>query len=67
MEARAGVVRQLGFAAMQLTSTNEIHLTEQFLGQVSEETRDQANEAGKRYLEAIRALLNINEQIRNNQ
>jgi hypothetical protein len=65
IEARDAAVRNLGFAAMQLTSVNEIYLTEQFLGCVSDETQQQANEAGMRYNDAIRSLLLANEAFKN--
>jgi hypothetical protein len=60
MERRQAATQLLASAALHLCSVNEIYLTEQFLGQVSKETQDQANEAGKRYNEAIELMLQAN-------
>lgn len=60
MERRQAATQILASAALHLCSVNEIYLTEQFLGQVSQETQDQANEAGKRYNEAISLMLQAN-------
>jgi hypothetical protein len=64
MIEREAVTRNLASAAIMQCSVNEIYLTEQFLGQVSPETIAAANEAGKRYNEAIRGMLNANLSIR---
>lgn len=63
VKEREAMTQNLASAALYLCSVNDMYLTEQFLGQVSDETKDQANEAGKRYNEAITGLLDVNRRI----
>lgn len=65
MERRQAATQLLASAALHLCSVNEIYLTEQFLGQVSQETIKQANEAGKRYNEALTLMLEANGHLNN--
>lgn len=65
MERRNGERINLRNAALLQASVDSMAMDEFYLfGQISEETKDQQNEAGKRYNEAIRGMLGNNSELR---
>lgn len=63
-ENRQAAVRNLAAVSIYLTNITECYNAQAEYGQVDEEVKRRANEAGAQYNDAIRWLLSANEGIR---